>query len=189
MTDTRLVKMVIVALMFVGCLGFSETSRAASGSGSASAEMISPLEIIFKTPLDFGDFTIGTNGGTIVVNPNDFGIQPFATLDVILIDQASAGRGEFGFSGEPNRTYATSGDSSVTITLFPGGGSPMTASLVYRTDSDGIRSDAALPNTDTTGTINGLGTDILGVGGILQVPSGQPGGQYKGQYSITADYN
>ncbi len=172
--------MALVLAVWVGLL--PAQARAVSATGDASAEIIIPLEIVFQNPLDFGDFT-ATTGGTIVIPANPFDPES-TTGDVTLLTSASAGPGDFGVVGEPDRDYNISGDSSTTIDLTPGGGFPMdVTNLNYRSTTKGIA--GANP---TTGLLDSGGNDVITVGGTLTVPPSPPSGPYTGTYNITINY-
>lgn len=193
MTKT-LLKLSVAAYLIVGLVSLAPPVQAQTNSatGTASALLANPLEFGNKSPLDFGDFISPAAQGTITVSPDIVILT--STVDVVLIDALSAGRGTFIVQGDPNRAYDVSGDISVDLTTgAPTSPGPtlMTAILTYRADSDKILGN---PTTGTLGADGangappGSGIDVVGVGGTLTVNAGQAAGVYDGTYNITANY-
>ncbi|GJL77922.1 MAG: hypothetical protein NPINA01_09110 [Nitrospinaceae bacterium] len=181
MTKTRCFRFTVVVLLLTGLIAQRvPTAQAASETATASAEMVTPLVIVFQTPLDFGDFTVGPTGGTVIVSPAQFGPKS-TTGDVSWITAISAGRGSFGLQGEPNRAYQNTG-SQTTVTLSELGGSTMTANLIYFSDTAGG------PVSGAGGQLNGSGMDVLGFAGTLNVNANQTPGAYTGTFNVTVDY-
>jgi hypothetical protein len=73
--------------------------------------------------------------------------------------------------GDPNRAYTTTLDP--TVTLFGGfGASPMTADLTQ----------------DSNGALILFGSDVIFIGGTLNVGVNQSPGAYTGSFNVTVDY-
>ena len=161
-------------------------SWAASGSGTAGADIIFPLDIVFEEPLDFGDIIL-TSAGTVTVSPDSF-VPEVVTGGLALTFPSTAGRGLFGLVGDPGHSYEMTGPPGVTIKLN-GTGFAMAAILNFMADSTGDTTVLG-SGASATGTLHPTtGVDTVGVGGKLTVPSGAPPGPYTGNYPVTANYN
>lgn len=181
MTKTWFFRFAVAVLLLAGLIAQrAPTAHAASSTATASAEMVTPLVIVFQAPLDFGDFTVGPVGGTVILSPDQFGPKS-VTGDVVWVTAASAGRGSFGLQGDPNRAYQNTG-SETTVTLSELGGSTMIANLVYFSDTAGG------PVSGAGGQLNGIGNDVLGFAGTLNVNANQTPGAYTGTFNVTVDY-
>ena len=187
--------LMVVAMLALGLVVFSQTNAmAVSATGSASSEVIVPLDIVFETPLDFGTFTAVTSGTVVVSSFSPFTSPPVATGGVVHIASGTAGRGSFGVFGEPGRSYFLSGDPGVTLSqINPVGPGTMNATLAFRASSAGADGNptTGVLNTALHTPVTGVpaGGDLIWVGGTLTIPAGQAAGTYKGSYAVTADYN
>jgi uncharacterized protein DUF4402 len=188
MTKTCFFRFAVAVLLLTGLIAQrAPTAQAASAIGTSSAEMVTPLVIIFQTPLDFGEFTVGSGGGDIDVSPDLASGPPnkSTTGDVAWLNPNTAGRGSFGLQGGPNQTYQNAG-SAPSVTLIGSGtalGSSMTASLTYYSDENN-----ALVTGVGGGLLDNTGFDVLGVGGVLTVDPNQTPGPYSGTFNVTIDY-
>lgn len=138
-----------------------------TASGSASAEIVSPIAITHDSGavLSFGTMTAG-NGGTVVVNRNGRGTE---SGDVTLVDGTATSADAFTVTGDANRSF------SVTTTAG--------------TVDDGGNSMSFTTNARNNGTLDAAGTVGFTVGGTLTVPDSQAPGSYVGTYDATVTYN
>lgn len=140
----------------------------ATAQGSATAEIVSPITLTHVTgaALDFGTFTTGDNGGTVVV---DLAGNGTVTSDVTLIGGSTEAADEFDVAGDASRSFA------ITTT----GGS-----VSNGTDSMNFTTSAA-----ASGTLSAAGAASFNVGGTLTVAGGESSGTYNGTYDVTVTYN
>lgn len=153
---------------------WAQVGNSATASSNADATVITALTLNNTAGLDFGDFTPGTNGGTIVVATDG---TPSTTGDVSVVDdspQAAA----FDVTGESAKVYDILLPGSA---ILGGPGVDMTAdTFVAETASDGI---------GLTGTVTG-GADTITVGATLTVAgvATQTSGNYSGTFNVTITY-
>lgn len=142
-----------------------------TAAGAATAEIVAPITLTHTTgaALDFGTFTTGTTGGTVVVDQAGAGT---AFGDVTLVTGSVEAADQFTVAGDPSRTFsiaATNGSVSnglATPTLM------------------GFTTDVA-----ASGALDGSGAASFSVGGTLTVAGGEPAGTYTGSYDVTVAYN
>jgi hypothetical protein len=145
---------------------------------NTSAEVVGNITVSEVTPLNFGQFTVGTGGGLITFNAA--GVIS-AGGDVILLggdiggvaglDTTGAGVGPL-VTVNVTGTTLVSGVNSMTIVgncFGPGG--------VLGVD-----------NGACTFTSNGIVSDNVQIGGKLTVSGNQPSGVYAGTLEVTAAF-
>lgn len=146
---------------------FAAPGDTASANGAATAEVVAPITLTHAdtAALNFGTFTTGTTGGTIVVTQ---GGTATATGDVTLVSGSTEAADAFSVAGDAGRAFSiTSGTGSVA-----NGGT----SMAFTTDAP------------TSGTLTG-GAATFSVGGTLTVAGGEAAGTYTGSYNVTVAYN
>ena len=166
-------KILFVAAIAAGLSGGAAqaaTGNSATGTGTANAVVVGPLQITHNTgaALNFGSFTAGT-GGTVSVT--SAGVAS-ATGDVGLVTGSTPTADAFTVVGTPNRAFGIVASSSNTVST--GGANPATMPFTV---------SAANSASLTAG-----GTFALAVGGTLTVGSGQAAGAYTGTYTVTVTY-
>jgi hypothetical protein len=145
----------------------------ASATATASANIITPIQIVKGADLYFGNIVAGTSTGTVTVNTegNRTGtggvILPTATPGTITA-------AKFTVSGLPNATYAISLPTSTTISIS-GGSASMTITQFTS-------------NPNASGILTGGSQDFY-VGGTLNVGANQTAGTYTGEFNVTVAYN
>ena len=140
-------------------------------NGAATAEVVAPITLTHTTgaTLDFGTFTTGDTGGTVVVTRAGNGT---ASGDVTLVQGSLEAADQFTVEGDPSRRFSiTTGTGSVSN----GAATPVTMDFV--TDA----------RANETLDVNG--DAAFSVGGTLTVVGGEPAGVYTGSYAVTVAYN
>ncbi|MDR9438013.1 MAG: DUF4402 domain-containing protein [Halomonas sp.] len=151
---------------------------AAITAGAALASLVAShgwaQEIVIQNTrgLSFGSFVAGS-GGSVAVSPS--GLRS-AGGDVLLIRSGEGLAAEFTVSGNAEATYTIQlpGDDFVTLT---GPGSDMVINNFTSTPSG------------TGGQLSAGGSQILTVGGTLNVGFSQTPGDYAGSFSVIVNYN
>ncbi len=139
--------------------------------GAATAEVVAPITLTHTTgaTLDFGTFTTGDNGGTVVVTRAGNGT---ASGDVTLVQGSVEAADQFTVAGDPGRRFSiTTGVGQVSN----GAATPVT--MDFTTDARANE------------TLDAAGDAAFSVGGTLTVVGGEPAGVYTGSYNVTVAYN
>jgi hypothetical protein len=168
---SRLTLTTLAALTLASTLSAAQNS--ATASASAKANIISPITLtkVVGADLNFGDVVPGATAGTVVVTP---AAVRTSTGGVSLGNGATVAAAAFTVGGANNATYSiTLPAGPVTIT---GPTSTMTV-------------DTFTSNPSGTGTIGATGTQLLNVGGTLNVGINQAIGAYTGTFNVTVAYN
>jgi hypothetical protein len=121
--------------------------------------------------LSFGSFVAGSGGSvTVSANGNRTG------SGVVLVPSSQSRSAQFTVSGESGNTYTIQlpGNDFVSLT---GPGNDMVVNNFTSTPSG------------AGGNIPQNGSQVLFVGGVLNVASDQVSGQYSGNFSVTVNYN
>jgi hypothetical protein len=121
--------------------------------------------------LSFGSFVAGSGGSvTVSANGNRTG------SGVVLVPSSQGRSAQFTVSGESGNTYTIQlpGNDFVSLT---GPGNDMVVNNFTSTPSG------------AGGNIPQNGSQVLFVGGVLNVASDQVSGQYSGNFSVTVNYN
>jgi len=146
-----------------------------SVQASATAELIEALSVTEVTQLNFGRFTSGTSGGTIVVANTATGTVN-VTGTVVTVNDGSPCSALFRALGQPN--------AALTIALPAAG----TVNLNH-IGSNNTMNIASFTVSDDTPTLNAYGEAIVYVGATLTVPNTDIAkGIYSGIYNITFTY-
>lgn len=162
---------------FAASLPAPEAAYAAPGgtatmTGTASAQVITPISIVATAPLRFGVMAQPNAAGTVTVSTSGSISTTGGMVGNTAIAQGSSGpqAGKFRVSGEPGRQFFITLPAAATVTRT---GGSMTITLF------------------TVGALTGspVGTLDIAVGGTLAVGASQPVGTYNGTYQITASYN
>lgn len=177
MKNKNWVKLALAAFLVSGMSVSS--AMAADTNGKAEALVVIPITISHNNDvqgfdsLNFGGIIPDIAGGTVTVDLAGNATSPTLTL---IAPAASADL--FTVGGEPNRTYAITGDTSATLT---GGGADMIANLNIAAQNAG--------GTNVAGTLDGVGADTILVGGTLNVGPSQAPDAYTANYNIIVNYN
>ena len=143
----------------------------ASTTGDATAEIVSPISLTHTAGavLDFGTFTTGDNGGTIVVTRGGNGS---ATGDVTLVQGSLEASDQFTVAGDPDRSFSI---TTASGQVSNGAATPVT--MDFSTDARNNH------------TLDASGAASFSVGGTLTVLGGEPAGTYTGSYAVSVTYN
>ncbi|MEI6899455.1 MAG: DUF4402 domain-containing protein, partial [Bacteroidota bacterium] len=144
---------------------------------TASATIIAPIGITKTLDMDFGNIAVGATGGTVILAPastRSLGVPGTLVLPTVFPGNIQAAT--FTVSGAAGYTYA--------ITL------PGTATTINN-GANTMTVDTWTSNPTPTGTIGGLGTDVLTVGGTLHVGNSQAAGLYVSAtpFVVKVEYN
>ncbi len=165
----KLILPLIFALLFTG---FSVNTFAIDPdpvvTATATAELVEALTSSEEAQLNFGRFTAGTSGGTVVIANTAAGTMNI-TGTVSIIGGGSPSSAAFNISGHANQ--------EVTITL----------------PADGATTDvmnvATFSVSDASPLLNASGEATVYVGGTLTVPNTSIArGVYTGTYNVTFAY-
>jgi spore coat protein U-like protein len=157
-------------LMSVPILLFSPTSSAATATAQISAVVLTPIGITKITDLAFGDlYPDVTSTGTISI---DSGNNRSAGGAAALGPTAGTAA-QFTVTGEANATYVLS--------------LPTTPITLTSSSSNTMSVDGFV--NDSSGTLNGAGTEVINVGATVHVGAKQAPGSYSGTFDVTVNYN
>lgn len=165
-----------IALASVVVFGSAKV-LAADGSGTATAEVLTPITITNTASLDFGMFAVGATGGTLTISASTGGRT--ADGGIVLSSLDAGNKGTFKVDGKASATYSVTGAGPFTLTHATDTTKTMSFTPSYYT---------AASATGATGTLVN-GTDTLSVGGALTVNGSQLAGTYSGNYTVTVEYN
>jgi hypothetical protein len=168
-TLSKLSTLVILMALFA-----TSTFAQVSASASASAEILTPIEISKKTDMNFGNLAVNATSGTIVLTPastrSNTGGVTFLNGNNGTVTAAS-----FTVTGLADATYSITLPASATTISYSG--NDMTV--------DNWTSDPT-----PTGVLTG-GSQTLNVGATLNVPASSPAGVYTSAtpFEVTVNYN
>lgn len=160
-----------VSVTFAGVA--SADGNTATTSASASAHIVTPIEIAKVSDLAFGNIAAGTAGTTVVMTPGGVRTCSVAALCLTSGASASTSAASFNANGESGFTY--------NITL-PGD----TGTVTDGTNTMSLTSftmDFANPVTATGEN------QLFSVGATLGVGASQVAGAYSGTFDVTVTYN
>lgn len=145
--------------------------NAASAIATVDASIITTMGISTRNGLGFGDISVSTVPGTVVMTPS--GTR--TTTGGASINSSTAGNpATFDLAGAPNASFAITLPASVVL-------------------SDGAANsmivDSFSSSPSTSGALDSNGQQSLFVGGTLNVNANQPFGTYTGQMSVMVEYN
>lgn len=166
-------KIFLICWVLIALLGLNLSAQSVSDIATAHATILSPLTITKSIDLDFGNITVGTSGGTVLLLTNN---TRSATGGVVLPSAlpGTISSAKFITGGYPNATYDITLPTSVILTNP--GGVTMTATNFTSTPS-------------VTGTLNSGGTEDIYVGATLNVVASQAIGEYSGSFEVSVNYN
>ncbi len=150
-------------------------------SATATATIVTPINLVKEVDMDFGNLAVTTIAGTCILTPaGTRSITGGVTLPATIGTVTAA---EFTVSGTPGYTYA--------ITL------PPPAYELTITNTTGTGGETMIVKTFTsnpsgTGTLDGSGEQILTVGATVIVDALQVAGVYVSDadgFDVTVNYN
>ena len=171
----KFIKVIAVSsIMFV--LGFA--FNAGATPINTSAEVVGNITVTEQTPLNFGQFTVGTLGGVVTF---DAGGTISASGDVLLLGGEVGGVARLDTTGAGAATPVT---VTVTGTTLSSGGNTMAIVGNCLGPAGVLGAD----NGNCTFNSNNTTTDDVQIGGKLTVGANQPTGTYTGTLEVTAAF-
>lgn len=165
----------LASAVVLGAVGVVGGAFAATGTGDASATVVSPIAFTNTNTLAFGKFT--NAAGTVTVDPA--GARTAGTTSALLINNSTHEAGQLDVTGDVNATY------SISLT----GDDLSDGTNTMALDTLTAAASTATGTPITTGTLDGSGNQNLKIGGTLTVSPTQPSGVYTGTYAVTLEYN
>ena len=169
----KAIKFFAVAILFSGVsvLSSAQTNSNVNGTGSAAANIVSPLSITQNNGLEFGTIATSGTAGTVTIAAQAGLDLTWSNVSVINPTDAARKSGKFTVTGLAGSTYKLTVPESTTIA---NGSNSMTIALTKSASSTG-------------NTLSG-GTSTFYVGGTLSVGATQATGNYSGTYTVTVAY-
>jgi hypothetical protein len=158
---------VLVATAAVGLGGFAINASAATGAGTATAVIQTPLTATQSVQMNFGTIAPDGGGGTVALDTAD-GV----TAPANFVLGGGAASGEFSVTAQVGLLFDTTLPASTTLT---GPGPAMTVNNF----------SASIP---LVGHSHAVTTETFTVGADLVVNASQPAGTYNGIYSVLLNY-
>ena len=156
--------------------GFSMLSFAqVSATAQATATIIKPITISKTIDMNFGNVSVSSVGGTIILAPNSTrSITGGVTLPNFNVGTVTAA--SFKVTGANNYTY------SITVPSTP---------TVVKHSTDQMSIDTFISDPSLIGTIQSNGEQVINVGATLTVVANQPAGVYISDtpFTVTVNYN
>lgn len=144
---------------------------AASITAPVNARIISTVNLITLSGMQFGEISASNMPGTIVLEP---GGARTSTQGATLNSAVPGGPASFEIIGNPSATFIISLPVSVTLT------SP---------NGQNMEVDQFISLPSITGQLDAGGRQTLFVGGTLNVGANQLYGEYSGVMAVTVEYN
>ena len=165
----RIDKLILAAGVAALSTGLCSTAAsAATVTANASANVITPLAIAESNGMDFGDVSVGTGGGTVVLDTTG---GRSVTGDAEAVTGGTQAAGVYNVTGSGTKAYSISFPASATISSA---GNNMTV--------DSFTHDAG-----ATPALTG-GADTFNIGATLNIGPSQAPGAYTGTYTLTVNY-
>ena len=169
----KAIKFFAIAILFSGVsvLSSAQTNPNVEGTGTAAANIISPLSITQNNGLEFGTIATSGTAGTVTIAAQEALNLTWSNVSVIKPTDAARKSGKFTVTGLSGSTYKLTVPESATIA---NGANSMSIALTKSAPSTG-------------NTLTG-GTSSFYVGGTLSVGATQATGNYTGSYTVTVAY-
>jgi hypothetical protein len=164
-------KITLVVSMITLCVGFSSSALAqVSDAALTSASIVTPISIVKDVDMNFGDIAVqgGAVAAIVMDSTGTRSVESGITYPGTALNTAA----QFTVQGQANYTYG--------ITL------PGTIALTGTT----VGSTVSNFTSNSTGTLTG-GTEIVSVGGTLNLVANQAAGTYTNanELVVTVNYN
>jgi len=166
MSNNKLILAATMAALSTGL--YSAAASAASVTANASANVITPLTIAEGSGMDFGDVSVGTAGGTVILDTTG---GRSVTGDAEAVTGGTEAAGVYNVTGLGTKAYSISFPASA---LISSGGNTMTVNTFTH-------------DAGATPALTG-GLDSFNVGATLVIGPSQAPGAYSGTYSLTVNY-
>jgi hypothetical protein len=176
----RPLKLALLATFALGAIGAGSDALAVTNNATASATatVITPMNITKNADLAFGKIAAGATSGTVKVSTSGGASVTGGTTTAGGTPTAA----NFTITGDNSATYAI--DLTGTTATLTGAGTPMALALAMDFAGDGSGT-----TTVTTGALSGTGSQTLYVGGTLTVGASQVAGTYSGSIAVAVAYN
>jgi hypothetical protein len=158
-------------------LGFSsDTFAQVSANATATATIVTPIDISKTVDMNFGNVGVSATGGTVILAPA--GTRTTTGGVVIPATTGTVTAASFNVTGQANFTYSIS---------LPGSPITITRNSGVETMSVGTFTSSPTP----TGTLSGTGAQTITVGATLTVGNNQEAGTYVSgtPFTVTVNYN
>jgi hypothetical protein len=176
-------------ILLFALLGFFSTPsawcRPVSGTAATvTATVVEDLAITSEEPLNFGFVTPSSQGGTVVISPDNTrsatgGVQTAAAFN----------RAAFAVRGTPGHSYAIHAPSSLTFLVKEGNEDKKSKHLIHElTVKDFVTYSVTIGTAAATGKLGQNGQDKIYLGATLVVPSDAAPGIYSGWVPLTVSY-
>lgn len=170
-------KLSLAVAAAVAAAAFSTGAHAAQASTTATGKVLEPITITKSADLTFGEFAVGSTGGTVVVTT---GGTRTKTGDVVLSSVVDGTRGAFAVAGEADATFSITAPDTGVLTHTD---TTTTMAVDFSHDLDGTSQDNPASGTLTAGAAT------IYLGGTLTAGASQKAGDYSGTATITVEYN
>lgn len=162
-------------------------AQAASGTITAKANVLKPLQLTGGGTVDFGTIVTPSTAsfsGTFVIDASASQTSTFCASGFACTGTPAAA--VFNLQGSNNNNITLNVPTTVTLTLQGGTGTPPTLTFttknsVSATNSANGNYTIQLPNSGSPGR------DFY-VGGSVTIDQATVGGSYQGTFTVTADY-
>ena len=171
----KAIKFFALAVIFSGVsvLSSAQTNPNVTGTGTAAANILSPLTITQNNGLEFGTIATSGTAGTVTIAAQSALDLTWSNVSVINPTDNARKSGKFTVTGLAGSTYKLTVPESATIA---NGSNSMTIALTKSAGDTGNILEA------------GTGTSTFYVGGTLSVGATQATGNYSGSYTVTVAY-
>lgn len=164
----------IFALGIMMVIFATGTFAQVTASASASAQILTPISIVKRVDMNFGNLAVNATAGTILLTPAS---SRTATGGVTFLNgnSGTVTAANFEVAGLAGATYSITLPAGPTIISYSG--NDMTV-------------DSWTSDPTPTGTLTG-GTEFVNVGATLHVPPSSPAGVYTSgtPFEVTVNYN
>lgn len=160
-----------VSISLAATFGLTTDLHADSATAPVTARIVSAVNMITLSGLEFGEISASSSPGTIILEP---GGARSSTQGATLNSAVPGGPASFEIIGTPSSTYIIT--LPVAVTLSSSNGQSMQ-----------VNRFTSLPSQ--TGQLDAGGRQTVFVGGTLNVNANQLYGSYSGVMSITVEYN
>lgn len=174
-TSRKLLIAGATALAAAAIASTASAQASASTPGTASVNVLQPIQIAAGTSSTLSFGTVVQSAGTVTIDPTT-GTR--TASGVTLVTSNAGGRADFKITGEGGQNISVTVPPTVSM-AGPGTNNNLTVNLTTTTP---------LP-TSLSGTLGTTGTATFGVGGNVTIAANTPNGAYSGTFDVVAAYN
>lgn len=178
----------------LGLAWVSAPAAAASATGAAAADVISPVAVRQIRDLDFGVLAANADSaGSVRIAPGGSGAIYGGSAHAACASPTqclSPHFAQFEVSGEANRAYTIAAPAQVSVAgeQIGDGLAPRFAPPLLVIDDIQIRS-ASRPDAGRAGLLDGSGRDSFDLGGTLWLPAATPPAHFRISVEIIVTYS